>query len=191
MEQIRRSQRGDTLIEVTFALAILGFVLLGSTAIAATAFRMGQTAKERTEVADEAQRQMEALRSFRDNNDWTAFLTGPGGGYSGVSNVSGPCGAVAGVTGSDCFHMEIKSPVSGVQEFVPVGGSTNANVPTAVIEIKPLTPAGVVRNCGMDFALYYQFTPIGGSSTSNPASNQIVTRLVNLRYNAPLGGSCP
>src|ERR1041384_7189661 len=77
-------QRGDTLIEVTFALAILGFVLLGSTAIATTAFRTGQTARERTQVSTAAQQQMEALRSFRDNHPWSEFRVGNGGTYQGI-----------------------------------------------------------------------------------------------------------
>src|SRR6266702_3861781 len=102
-----KSQRGDTLIEVTFALAILGTVLLGSTAIAAAAFRTGQTARERTQVAEVAQQQMEALRSFRDNHTWAEFeggsSCGSAGGYCGVNQVlTTNCSYNPALR---CFHM--------------------------------------------------------------------------------------
>jgi len=94
-------ERGDTLIEVTFALAILGFVLMSSTVIAMTAFRTGQTARERTQVAAEAQEQMEALRSFRDNHTWDEFRVGDGSGnctgagnYCGMTGVGTPCSSM-------------------------------------------------------------------------------------------------
>src|ERR1039458_6429789 len=83
LRRILGREHGDTLIEVTIALSILSFVLLGSTALAVTAFRMGQTARERTQVAEVAQEQMEALRSFRDNHTWAEFQGG-GPGYQGI-----------------------------------------------------------------------------------------------------------
>jgi Tfp pilus assembly protein PilV len=186
MAYIRGKQRGDTLIEVTFALAILGFVLLGSTAIAAAAFRMGQTARERTQVAEAAQGQLEALRSFRDNHTWPEFRggknCGAAGGFCGIDQVIGsPCSFDAT---QQCFHMVEVSTAGGTSvcsaascEWVPAVGSMSANVPTSVIEITPNTPNSQ-RGCGYDFLLHYSFTPLGGGT----ATNQITTRLVNLKY---------
>jgi prepilin-type N-terminal cleavage/methylation domain-containing protein len=183
----RLDARGDTLIEVTIALAILGFVLLGSTAIGAAAFRTGQTARERTQVAEVAQEQMEALRSFRDNHTWNEFRHGNGGSYQGIDNVLGTACQWDG--SRRCFHMELKSTGANT-EWVPVTGpltqatpGNNLTVPGSVVEIATTTTAA--SECGYDFLLHYQFLPLGGGAN---ATNQITTRLVNLKYD-PSGGS--
>src|SRR5476651_2691380 len=85
--KLLRSQRGDTLIEVTLALAILSVVLLSSTIVTTRAFRLGQTARERTILADQAQSQAEALLSFRDNHTWAEFLNGGNIGVTGFKGV--------------------------------------------------------------------------------------------------------
>lgn len=177
-----RSDRGDTLIEVTIALSILSVVLLSSTTVVALAFRTGQTARERTVVAEAAQQQMEALRSFRDNTtDWGTFI--------------GDIDPVA--TG---FHMQLVT-ASGTTQWVPTAGALNATnlaasgmnaanwVPTATMTLTTTTPPGPIQNCGYDFTLNYQFNVLGGS---NLATNEIKTRLTNLRYKPPAGGpQCP
>lgn len=185
--------RGDTLIEVTLALAILGFVLLGSTAIGAAAFRTGQTARERTQVSEAAQGQLEALRSFRDNHSWTEFRSGNGcggaTGYCGIDQVlDTPC--IYDST-KRCFHMELVTTGGGTTEWVPKKGAltytspgTPLKVPTAVLEIAAQTSA--TSQCGYDFLLHYQFEPLGGGVM---ATNQITTRLVNLKYQP--GGAGP
>ncbi|HEY2004243.1 MAG TPA: hypothetical protein VGH44_03955 [Candidatus Saccharimonadia bacterium] len=203
LKELRASligEGGDTLIEVTFALAILGFVLLGSTAVAAMAFRVGQTARERTTVSEQAQEQMEALRSFRDNSlamsgGWGAFQAGAGGcsggGYCGVVNVpKGQCHFDGSIR---CFHMAQSGgannqwvPVSNSLTY-PAGGLT---VPTSVVEIAIVPPANPTsQQCAYDFELHYSFTPIGGGIDD---ANRIQTRLVNLNY-TPVGGVsvCP
>jgi type II secretory pathway pseudopilin PulG len=205
-------ERGDTLIEVTFALAILGAVLLGCTSVAAAAYRLGQTARERTSVAEVAQEQMEALRSFRDNSlsggagSWDIFRNGLGASYYGVDNVPGtPCKfQQPPLPTLNCFHMELK-PVGASTMWVPVPGDlttsspgSDLTVPTAWIEISAssatgpggssLADPGIDRKCGYDFELHYEFQPIGGGVAQ---SNKIQTRLANLEYNPSLGGSCP
>jgi type II secretory pathway pseudopilin PulG len=207
----RLSQRGDTLIEVTFALAILGFVLLGSTSLASDAFRIGQTAGERTSMAEGAQQQLEALRSFRDNNAWATFRNSAScsqsGGFCGIDQVlsagmAKPCTCPAGATPcpftnspQDCFSMSLANTGGGTTQWVPKPGANLAiqsSVPTGEIEIA--SPSENVipspSPCGYDFVLYYFFETPGSSSL---ASNQIETRLVNLNYSKPaLGGVvCP
>lgn len=186
---VKGSERGDTLIEVTIALAILGFVLLGATAIGAAAFRTGQTARERTQVAAGAQQQLEALRSFRDNHTWSEFRTGRScgsvTGYCGVDQVlTTPCQFDAS---RRCFHMELAPTTAGTTEWIPRTGSVAANVPTSIIEISTSTSA--TSECGYDFLLQYSFEPLGGGTK---ASNRITTRLANLKYD-PNGGAvvCP
>lgn len=180
-----RLQRGDTLIEVTFALAILGFVLLGSTAIAAAAFRTGQTARERTQVSTAAQGQMEALRSFRDNHTWSEFRVGNGGTYQGIDQVlTTNCAYNAA---RRCFYMELRDTGGGTKEWVPRAGHVGASVPTSVLEISTTTP-NAQRACGYDFELHYSFEPLGGGQL---ARNQIATRLVNLKYDPAGAPLCP
>jgi type II secretory pathway pseudopilin PulG len=186
-----RGQAGDTLIEVTFALAILGFVLLGATATAASAFRMGQTARERTAVAQVAQEQMEALRSFRDNHTWAEFETGVDTAAHGICTADGS---------ARCFHMVQSNPgcTSGptCNEWIPAAGNLTAPDPTGTLTV-PTSEVEIARvvnvatePCAMDFQVHYEFTPLGGGTND---SNQFLTRLVNLRYAVPLGGSsvCP
>lgn len=98
-----RPQAGDTLVEVTIAQAILTLVLLGSSGVAVKAFHLAATAQERTKISNEAQNQMEQLRTFRDNHTWSEFLHGPDapGLYHGVMNGSGGSCEVA----TPCFHM--------------------------------------------------------------------------------------
>lgn len=187
--RVLQGERGDTLIEVTFALAILGFVLLGSTAIAATAFRTGQTARERTQVAQAAQEQLEALRSFRDNHTWNEFRGGKNcgvaGGFCGIDQVLGTaCNYDAT---KRCFHMVVANTSAGTTEWVPQAGSVATSVPSSLVEISTRTLAS--SQCGYDFLLFYSFNPLGGGQK---ARNQISTRLVNLKYDPGLGAPvCP
>lgn len=197
-------QRGDTLIEVTVALAILSMVLMGSAAVATTAFRMGQTARERTTLVEAAQEQMEALHSFRDNHTWAEFQGGNGcgtGGFCGIDQASSsPAAPCKMVTGKDCFYME-QWPAVNPTGWVPVSGTittsspsntTKLTVPTSMVEItladETLTNPGS-KACGYDFELHYAFDPLG---ETQPADNEIKTRLVNLSYTPPsAGANCP
>jgi type II secretory pathway pseudopilin PulG len=188
---VRGKERGDTLIEVTFALAILGFVLLGSTAAVAEAFRTGQTANERTTLAEAAQEQMEALRSFRDNHSWSQFRFGQNcgsGGYCGVHDALSGL-APSCTTASNCFHMVLSANGPGVEEWLPVSGAIAGPVPTSTMEITSVSQTQLPdpTGCGYDFVLHYSFTPLGGGL---PDSNELATRLINLQL--PVGGGpCP
>lgn len=171
-----RAQAGDSLVEVTVSLAILSFVLLSSTVLTATAFRTGETATERLQVADVAQEQLEALRSFRDNSTWGTFETG-----------------IDAVGGS--FHMQIQTGAS--TQWVPVAGpltttspGTTLTVPTSTVVLNTTTP-GTDRLCGYDFNLTYSFITPGGT-IADEATGTIETRLANLKYSpAPGPARCP
>src|SRR3989344_7835987 len=68
------NQRGETLIEVTIALIIIGLVLLSAYVLTTRAFQLGQSAKERSQAAQLLQEQAEGLRSIRDQSStWDAF----------------------------------------------------------------------------------------------------------------------
>lgn len=74
---IKLTQAGDTLVEVTIAMAIFGLVLASSFLLGMTAIRVGESAKERSQAAQIAQEQAEALRSFRDETAWGQFVGNP------------------------------------------------------------------------------------------------------------------
>ncbi len=74
------SQRGDTLVEVAFAIAIVSVTLSVAYNLASRSFRLGQNAKELTQAVSLIQEQAEALRNMRDNysrsgNTWAGFTT--------------------------------------------------------------------------------------------------------------------
>jgi type II secretory pathway pseudopilin PulG len=181
------SEAGDTLIEVTIALSILSFVLISSTVIATASLRMGETAANRIQIADVAQEQMEALRSFRDNNsDVSGTYTWANAFVPAINSQNGPSG----------FHMALQVgsntawvPVSGPLTMSSPGGELT--IPTSQIEISSSTP-GFEQACGYIFTLKYSFQPLGGSFLL-PDVNQIQTTLVNLHYVAPSpgGAQCP
>jgi prepilin-type N-terminal cleavage/methylation domain-containing protein len=172
------SQRGDTLIEVTMALAILSVVLLTSTIVTTRAFRLGQTARERTMIADDAQAQIEALRSFRDNHTWNEFLNGGTIGtsaFNGVLNAAA-VGPRACSLSASCFYLALTTFGPGETEFVPSGGSTTGTVPTSYMEVT-VTPNVPVAPTSVDIDLSYGFTELGDQTQ---AIGHIKTTLTDL-----------
>jgi prepilin-type N-terminal cleavage/methylation domain-containing protein len=173
------SQRGDTLIEVTIALAILAMVLAGSTAVAVKAFQVGQTGRERTAIVEAAQAQMEAVRSFRDGHTWDEFLNGSPTppSYNGVlSNLAGgiTCNVKATLT---CLHMVPITNASGT-EYQPASGGMLGSVPTSFIEIAVVPELGSPTEI-VDVTVSYGFISLGGSRTN---TGHITTQLTNVQF---------
>ena len=177
-----RSERGDTLIEVTFALAILGMVLLSSTVVAVRALHFGQTARERNQISNQAQSQAEAMRSFRDKHTWDEFLRGDvvGTAYDGVQ--TGSSAAVCKVI-SPCFHMELVNTGAG-EEYVPRGGQIAGSVANSYVEIA-LTPNPGPGAQTIDFTINYGFETLGGGQNN---AGHILSRLTNTRI--AVAGPC-
>ena len=68
------NQRGDTLVEVTLAVAILAMVLASAYAVIARAAKIGRSAKERSQAVALVQQQAEIIQSFAIR-DWDGFIT--------------------------------------------------------------------------------------------------------------------
>jgi prepilin-type N-terminal cleavage/methylation domain-containing protein len=159
-----RDERGDTLVEVTIALAILALVLTGAFAITNKAYRIGQDAKERTQMVSDAQQQAEALQSFRDSHTWRDFVLGAGT-LPGivVRNGSGDCDTTtAGL--QTCFHME-RRVIAGLDQWVPVvgpmAGTQIGGLGYVRITVSPdVAPATVQPS--YDFKVQYGVPPRGG-----------------------------
>lgn len=180
MKRFLKSERGDTLIEVTMALAIIAMVLLSATLITTKAFRLGQTARERTILVEAAQVQVEALRSFRDNHTWTEFLGGgtiSGVNYNGALNGSAG-GPVACKASATCFHMASRTFSASAKEYVPTGGSSAGPVPTSYIEIA-VTPSPGTPPASVDVVVSYGYQELGGNTQN---VGHIKTTLTNIDF---------
>lgn len=62
INRIQHQQRGDTIVEVLIAIAVLGTVLAGAFAVANRSYAVGISAQERTEAVKIAESQLELLR---------------------------------------------------------------------------------------------------------------------------------
>jgi type II secretory pathway pseudopilin PulG len=134
------STRGDTLIEVMFAVVILSAVLISCFALANTAFRQGGRAQERAQAANLAQEQYEALRAYRDGTGWAGFYADTNGAISGP-----PC---------NCFHLEkvagvwkpvadVTQPIQGDESVVAANGTVKTWITKDYIYGPALSPAYV------------------------------------------------
>jgi len=103
----RLTNRGDTLIEVALALAILSVVLAAAYAVTGKAAQLGQSAKERSEAVALAQQQAEIIEAYA-LRDWDSFS-------EAVIN-DGPAETVAGH-----FNPANWQPMAGVLAFPDTG----------------------------------------------------------------------
>ena len=125
----RLDERGETLVEVIMALAILSLVLVSSYALATGTFRLGRGAGERTQAVNYLQEQAEALRSYRNTVEWERTFADTMNRY----NTDPPF---------DAFCMKKEDNVAGVAQWVPVIANDN---PACIIDGVTLTirPAAV------------------------------------------------
>lgn len=73
MLKTKLTQRGDTLVEVLIAIAILSFVLASSYAVTSRAIRLGQSARERAQGVAFVSQQAEIIQSYA-SRDWDNFI---------------------------------------------------------------------------------------------------------------------
>jgi prepilin-type N-terminal cleavage/methylation domain-containing protein len=128
-----KNRRGDTLIEVIFALAILATILTVVTSGAITAWRTSRAAGERAQAAAIATEQVEALRSYKQASEWVDFrdtVPAPGTFYHmEISGLNDP---------DNKPFWELKLEKKGGDELdTPLPGatiwlSTRASTPTSI-----------------------------------------------------------
>jgi type II secretory pathway pseudopilin PulG len=170
-----RSKAGDTLIEVTLALAILSMVLITSTVVATQSYRLGQTARERTTISNAAQGQLEAMRAFRDNHSWAQFLSGgvTPAAYTGVLNTA--VGTGCRVT-SPCLHMEKLVSTT----YVPRDGTMDGPFTTSYLEMV-VTPGPGATPRSVIVIVNYGMQSLSGSTEN---TGHIQTTFTDLGYAA-------
>ncbi|MBW4061310.1 hypothetical protein HJC99_01920 [Candidatus Saccharibacteria bacterium] len=171
------SERGDTLVEVTFALGIMATVLISATLVGVRALNLGRSARERVQLVNVATAQAEALRSFRDNTLWNQFVAGGTVGalhFTGVTNTLGSSCRLPSLAGQSCYHIAVQSGL-----FVPVSGSVTGGVSGipggAFIEI-PLSSAS---SCSSVMGVHYGVPSVGAGPWQEGV---IIVKLVNLNY---------
>jgi Tfp pilus assembly protein PilV len=89
-----RVQRGDTLVEVVFAIAILASVLTTAYHLSTQAFGLGIDSREHTQAINVAQQQAEELRWFADQ----LIANGTPGGLA--ANIGAACGGSCSMQGT-------------------------------------------------------------------------------------------
>ena len=160
--------QGDTLIEVTIALSILATVISSGYVMATRAYNIGQAARERTQVINQAQAQIEQLKNFRDTHSWATFKGGSTSPvfFNGIDTaMSGdPCG---------CFHMA-GLPAGAPTQYVPEAGSQPVIGNSGSFSFKRVAVAPDPDVA--DLIVNYDFALRGG----NQATNSIRIKLVNL-----------
>jgi uncharacterized protein YegL/type II secretory pathway pseudopilin PulG len=159
MRHVRRNA-GDTLIEVTIALAILSTVLITSTVVATQSYRLGQTARERTTLINAAQGQVEAMRAFRDGHSWSQFINGgtTPRTFPGVLTAAVGTGCPDNVP-SPCMHMEAEPGSTYLPADGWIAGPFNTSYIAIVVVPSPGSSA-IPRS--VDVTVYYGSKALGG-----------------------------
>ncbi len=120
------NQRGDTLVEVIFAIIILTSILVSTFTLGRQSRAQSDNASRRTAAINMMQEQYEALRSYRDRVGWPAFIGTYTVGFPGLStgiarrhDAPSSCDPV-----DDCFHMERQSnnALADYGQWVPCPG---------------------------------------------------------------------
>lgn len=177
-----RSERGDTLVEVTFALGIMTTVLIGSTVIATKAFQLSATAKYRTQLVNAAVEQAEALRSYRDNTPtWAQFV-------SGINGVGAGC-ALPSDLGFNCFAMQVSGGLwSPTSNYSSVASSyTAGTIPHGtVVEIRNVG-SGAASACAVKLEVHYGSPSILSVGALSYNEGEITVELVNQQFVGPVG----
>ncbi len=126
LSKLRSDRRGETIVEVMFALVILSIVVGAAYTLSNRAVRIGQASIERTEAVNMVESQTEALRgiALQRGEAWTSLVSDSEGYNFAVSqhpdySDEEACPADTGLT--DAFHIDIDNleDLSGSDIIVP------------------------------------------------------------------------
>lgn len=175
--RLLRLQNGDTLVEVTFALAILSALLASAFTVANLSQRVVAAAKERTVAVSLAQEQVEALHAYRDKDLTTAGspTLANAFGYSLTQCVIGPV---------PTFHMATGATNSG---WRPISGATTNGLYT--ISFSACPSHSLLDRVISASTQEYEFTVsvTWASNLSGPNNSAtVVARLADLQNFAPI-----
>ncbi len=155
-----KNRRGDTLIEVIFALAILATILTVVTSGAITAWRTSRAAGERAQAAAMATEQVEALRSYKQALEWGDFRD-----------------TILGLTSP--YHAEISGlnalpdmPYWDLKPGTINGELLDAPLPGAIVGLSPKNPV-TSTSTSIDLEVTVTWKTLGSSVTNK--TTQLVT----------------
>jgi len=201
----RFNQNGDTIVEVIFALVILSAVLVGALALARFSRVNSENSQLRTQTINAVQEQYEALREFRDDNTWAAFVKGNPPNLHGIqiATSGGSCNPAVMPDSACIFHMERDPRPSSptYSQWIPCQGAwhppldydttwsanpaTFCNQPNASTSVKVSIEPFVNPIC--DGTEYYQFNFIGSWAEGGDvasSSTTLETLLANIKGQA-------
>ena len=141
---MRRDQRGDTIVEVMAAIAIIGLALGSAYALSNRSFRTGQGTVERTQALALAQGQVEFLKNLGLSGEIDDLLATSNYGTGGKFCFRDDTGAaVAAGSGSYCYP------------YGPPGSKTLFNIDISYCNGAGCSPANV-------FAVNATWQKLGG-----------------------------
>ncbi len=116
MAKLFRLRRGDTLIEVIMAFAILSSLLIIASSGAISAWRSSRSAGERTQATYLAERQAQGLKAYKSSMTWDQFTNyaGIGNNLSATqylsTNGNGATGGDGNCTNNPEFFVKVTTP---------------------------------------------------------------------------------
>jgi Tfp pilus assembly protein PilV len=179
-----RRQSGDTLVEVTIALALLASILVTSFVLATRAYRSTLDARERVQAVNLLQEQAEAIHYLRDNNN-NPWLNPASGFYAQIAAAGG---SIPTSGASNAFHV-FKDPSksgnwtlkNGACDPATAGaGDPCANLPftLAIYARDSSATLGPATNTKIEFHFTAQWTSVASAGVMN--TTELYTDLVNL-----------
>lgn len=154
-------QRGDTLVEVTIALAIMAAVLTSAFLLAEKSIQIGRIAKERTLMVAAAQQQAEALTAYRDRFGWASFVANVRGSLTTICSSSRRCFTIA--------------PANSTVSALSAGEGSVGTVPTSKLYITTDINSPTAPN-PVTFTISYSAEPPGGGALM---SSEVILQLGN------------
>lgn len=163
-----RRRSGMTLVEIIFALAIVSTVLTLAYAAALGAWRNATAASQRTQAQYMIQQTVEALKAYRESDDfvWSDFITE-------INTVGTPMHigleqADGTVTPNDYSCSQVSAPPAGNQcHFVLQSGQAH------------MTPVGANVLVASNDVIDITITPQAYFTAGNPGENAIAGPLPN------------
>jgi len=156
-------RRGDTLIEVIFALALLTSLLVIALSGALLAWRNSLDAAYRTQATYLAERQIAALQSYSDSLSWSQFTgavaTAPVDMSVGTY-INGPCSTVGSSSCATNAHTGGPSATNPAHDFIML---VSGSVPP---------PPYTTPSCGTPFTYgTWVLAPISGGNNVEKLSS--------------------
>ncbi len=124
---LNKQQKGDTIVEVLIALAIIGAVIAGAYATATRSIRLTQQSQERTRATKLAEQQLEAIRSIASSGDANSqIIYGSSDGFCVANPDAGSSDTVAQFDASATIPQN-------EQDAILTSGDPDGNYPAACL----------------------------------------------------------